>query len=164
MNEVGGAVLIGGEVCIRFADKVRFDASEKPAFFLFDDPAVDPEDIGDAVPSAIGDGPLLRERPPAVDHDDVIGVSFQRFDGFMRIVVPFAPLERGANVAAERFGLFRIEHFAAAFFAPPFEINIEVNLFSKFVEIVDFIRRGVIEKPKNFHLPLIMAREVIIVS
>ena len=66
-------------------------------------------------------------------------------------------------MARKRKRLLRIEDTVSAFLVRAFEIDIEVHLLSELIEVIDFVRGRVIEKPKNFHIPLIISREVIIV-
>lgn len=55
------------------------------------------------------------------------------------------------DVSGEAKGLFAIKDGVSPFFAAAFKKNIEVAILPERIKKIDFIRRGMIEKPKNLH-------------
>ena len=52
------------------------------------------------------------------------------------------------------FRLMAVKNAVFSRLAPPFEKDVERNGFPKFVEKVDFVWGGMVEKPKDFHSPI----------
>ena len=55
------------------------------------------------------------------------------------------------DVSGEAKGLFAIKDGVSSFFAATFKKNIEVAILPERIKKIDFIRCGMIEKPKNLH-------------
>lgn len=58
------------------------------------------------------------------------------------------------DLCVEMFRFMAIENAVSPRFGPPLEKNVELRGFPDLVEKVDFIRGGMVEKPKDFHSPI----------
>ena len=100
---------------------------------------------------AIPDGFPFADHPPAIEDHDVILVLLQQFDRLVRVAVEHAQFDALAEMGFELRGLAVIEKRIPIAFGIAFEHGEEIGLLSEFVEQIDFVWGGVVEKPKDFH-------------